>query len=331
MRTTVIGIDISKSTIDATIVFVDKQDSYHDSFLNKSLGFEQLYKWVKEKSTTSVVVFCIENTGLYGRNLCIYLEKMNQEYTIINAVEIKLSMGIKREKSDKSDSKMIALYGLKFPERLRTGTLIKEGLLGLQLLLTQRKLLQAKELDFQRNIKLLKHCLSTDKVAKMILKENARHHKYLQKERKKIEEKLDQYVASKPLLYKNYELLKSVSGIGTIIALHVLVQTQNFQQITQARKFSCYCGVAPFKNESGSSIRKGTRISYYGHKKLKLLLNFGAMNAVKNDPQLKEYYQRKVEEGKNKMSVLNAVRNKLIHRMYAVIKRGTPYVIQQTF
>jgi len=330
MRKTVIGIDISKSTIDATIVFLDQEQSYHDSFLNKLLGFKQLLKWAKENCQKEVL-FCIENTGHYGRSLCKYLDKYNQEYTLLNAVEIKLSMGIKREKSDKSDSKMIALYGLKFPERLRTGTLLKEELLGLQLLLTQRKLLQAKELDFQRNIKLLKHCLSDDNTAKTILKENARHRKYLQKERKKIEVKIDKYVISRPLLNRNYKLLKSVSGIGTIIALQVLVQTHNFQQITQARKFSCYCGVAPFKNESGSSIRKGTRISFYGHKKLKQLLNFGAMNAVKCDPQLKEYYQRKVEEGKNKMSVLNAVRNKLIHRMYAVIKRGTPYVIQQTF
>ena len=55
------------------------------------------------------------------------------------------------------------------------------------------------------------------------------------------------------------------------------------------------------------------------------------MNAIKYDPQLKEYYQKKLESGKSKMSVINAVRNKLIHRMYAVIRRGTPYVVQPTF
>lgn len=331
MRKTVIGIDISKMTIDATIVYFGKEESYHYSFLNKKLGYEQLIKWVKEKSNDPDVLFCIEDTGYYGRDLCTYLENKDKEYAIINPVEIKKSVGLVREKSDKYDSKLIAIYGLKFPERLRSDKVIKKELLGLQLLLSQRNLLQAKELDFQRNIKQLKHCLSSDNIAKKIVKENAKTRKYIQKERKKIEERIEDYISSKPAIKKNYDLLQSITGIGPIISMQVIIQNRNFKGIREARKFACYCGVVPFKNESGTSIRKGTRISYYGHKGLKRLLNFGALNAIKYDPQLKEYYQKKVESGKSKMSVINAVRNKLIHRMYAVIRRGTPYVVQPTF
>ncbi len=50
-----------------------------------------------------------------------------------------------------------------------------------------------------------------------------------------------------------------------------------------------------------------------------------ALNAVRYDYQLKQYYQRKTEEGKHKMNVLNNVRNKLIHRIYAVITTGQEY------
>jgi len=50
-----------------------------------------------------------------------------------------------------------------------------------------------------------------------------------------------------------------------------------------------------------------------------------SMNAVVHNPELKEYYKRKKEEGKDKMKILNAVRNKLLHRIVAVVKRGTPY------
>jgi len=53
-----------------------------------------------------------------------------------------------------------------------------------------------------------------------------------------------------------------------------------------------------------------------------------ALTAVKRDGDLKAYYERKQEEGKSKMSVLNAVRNKLVHRMYSVIRRQTPYFNQ---
>ncbi|MDR6922512.1 hypothetical protein [Chryseobacterium sp. 2987] len=47
--------------------------------------------------------------------------------------------------------------------------------------------------------------------------------------------------------------------------------------------------------------------------------------------KLLTYYQRKVEQGKNKMSVLNAVRNKLVHRIMAVIKRKQPFLPKEEF
>ena len=50
-----------------------------------------------------------------------------------------------------------------------------------------------------------------------------------------------------------------------------------------------------------------------------------ALNAVKYDPYLKLYYQRKIEEGKHKLNVLNNVRNKLLQRICAVITSGQEY------
>ena len=51
-----------------------------------------------------------------------------------------------------------------------------------------------------------------------------------------------------------------------------------------------------------------------------------ALSAIKHDPQLKEYYNKKKEEGKNKMLVLNNIRCKIIGRVFAVINRQTPYI-----
>jgi len=67
------------------------------------------------------------------------------------------------------------------------------------------------------------------------------------------------------------------------------------------------------------------------NKHLKAMLTQAANTAVQHDRELKQYYQRKLEQGKNKFSVLNAVKNKLIHRVFAVVKRGTPYVELATF
>ena len=53
----------------------------------------------------------------------------------------------------------------------------------------------------------------------------------------------------------------------------------------------------------------------------------GAISALKCDKGLKIYYSKRIEEGKPKMSVINIIRNKLIARVFAVVNRGTPYVV----
>ncbi len=89
---------------------------------------------------------------------------------------------------------------------------------------------------------------------------------------------------------------------------------------------ACYAGVAPFLYRSGSSIRGRNKVNHLADKKLKSLLNTCALNAKKYDYQMKIYFDNKAENGKNKMLILNYVRNKLLHRVFAVIKRQQPYV-----
>ena len=57
----------------------------------------------------------------------------------------------------------------------------------------------------------------------------------------------------------------------------------------------------------------------------------GAISVISRDPELSSYYQRKIALGKNKMLVINAVRNKIIHRLCAVIKRGYEYQPENLF
>ena len=54
-----------------------------------------------------------------------------------------------------------------------------------------------------------------------------------------------------------------------------------------------------------------------------------AFTAIQHDPELKAKYEQKVKEGKSKMCALNIIRAKLIERIFAVIKRQSPYVLSQ--
>ena len=331
MYNLVIGLDISKSTLDASCVRFGSSQAQHDAFLNKLLGFKQLLKWIDTfKSDKDKLLICMEHTGYYAHKLTDFLRKKAYDVAHVNPLRIKRSMGLRREKSDKADAKVIALYGLKFQEELHLNAVVNEEFLDLQLLLAQRKRVQEKMLAFQRQHKNLTHCLST-KSSKRIAKDTLRFKAYFAKEFKRVEQHIDLFIEQQEHIKRSYQLLLSIPGIGPIISLYTILHTRNSTQINCPRKFACYCGVAPFKNESGTSIRKGTRVSFYANRKLKAILNFGAMSAIRVDPQLKAYYQKKTAEKKSKMSVLNAVRNKLIHRMFAVIRRGTHFVVNPTF
>lgn len=91
------------------------------------------------------------------------------------------------------------------------------------------------------------------------------------------------------------------------------------------RKLACYAGVAPFEYSSGTSVRGKTRVSHIANKDLKKMFHLAALVTIRKNGIMYDYYQRKVAQGKPKMAVINAVRNKLIHIMLACIKNDTIY------
>ena len=66
-------------------------------------------------------------------------------------------------------------------------------------------------------------------------------------------------------------------------------------------------------------------MSHLGNKTIKTLLSNGANSASKWDPQLRAYYKRKEAEGKDHKLIVNSISCKLVNRVFAVVKRQTPY------
>ena len=117
-----------------------------------------------------------------------------------------------------------------------------------------------------------------------------------------------------------------VPGVGEQTAIYLIIATKGFKAFNSSRKFACYAGVAPFEYTSGSSVRGRTKVNHMADKKMKSLLQMCALTAIKYDPQLKEYYNNKKEEGKNGMLVLNNIRCKIISRVFSVVNRKTPFI-----
>lgn len=103
--------------------------------------------------------------------------------------------------------------------------------------------------------------------------------------------------------------------------------TAGFSLFDNGRELCCFAGLAPFAYTSGTSIRSKRRVSCRADHQLKALLHMCALVAATRmkSGRFAEYYQRKTAEGKNKMSVLNAVRAKLMLTAFAVVRDNTPY------
>ncbi len=118
-------------------------------------------------------------------------------------------------------------------------------------------------------------------------------------------------------------------GIGLVTSLYLLVYSHNFDRFKDAKKLASYSGVAPFEYSSGTSIRARTKVHPMANKTLKSALHMCALSAIQHDKELKAYFEPKVKAGKNKMSVLNAVRNKLLHRVFACVREKRNYQYKQ--
>ncbi|SFO02485.1 Transposase IS116/IS110/IS902 family protein [Bizionia echini] len=152
---------------------------------------------------------------------------------------------------------------------------------------------------------------------------------YLEKQVNGIETRIKELITEDDSMSKNYDLLTSLKGVGLVVACQLIYHTGNFSRFNSWRAFSSYCGTAPFKHESGTSIHRRKQCHYLGDRKMKSLLSMASVSAIQHDSELRLYYKRKLAEGKNRMIAVNNVRNKLLARAFAVVKRGTPYVVLQ--
>ncbi|MBG6133806.1 transposase [Aquimarina sp. EL_43] len=314
-----IGIDVSKSTLDICVLS-EHQESFKIDNTPKSIRCF----FSKHLSSKSVNYVCMENTGKYGWSLMELLSELECLFYVINPLHLKKSMGLVRGKNDKIDALRIAKFIKSNYAEVAPFTAQRLKIKDLQVLLTERKhrIKQRKALVIKNKEYL---CLTNKKMSKQLTTKNNRLIKELDKQIKDFELSIQEIVKQDQKLLTLHKQLVSTPGVGKILAWNLLVKTNEFKTITKPRKLACYAGVAPFENTSGTSIFRKPKVSNFADKELKRLLHLGAMSAIRLENDLSIYYHRKVDEGKNKMSVLNAVRNKIIHIIFALIKNQTFY------
>ena len=322
-----IGVDISKDTLDAAIYPAKdkKMDFLH--FDNTSKGLCEMLAWLKRRGIkSSEMVICAEHTGVYTNPLIAFAEKKGLALSLNSPLDIKHSMGIARGKNDAVDAGRIAEYAHRHQDKLKLYEKPSETIIKLQYLLTERRLYMRQRTALL-NINSAMGKYETAEARSR--NESAIHH--IEKMVKKIEGQMTAIIYDDPEIKRNFDLISSVKGIGLINAINTVVYTNNFKSFETPRRYACYIGVAPFDYTSGISVKGKTQVSKICRTQQKAELSMAARSAIIHDPGLRRYYQRKMKEkggGKEAHGVvLNAVKFKLILRMFAVVRSGEPYKV----
>ncbi|WP_418262781.1 IS110 family transposase [Flavobacterium faecale] len=323
-----LGIDISKEFFDAVIILDGKKEqSTHNQFRNNATGLKGLCKWLKELDATSEnTLICLEHTGMYGKLVIKHLLSFGFSLWVEMSLKIIRSIGMQRGKNDKVDAFRIAYYAMKNADEAIVYKAPRKVIEKIRILLSVRdKLIQYKG-------SLLRHTNELKSFDAELFKLSTNHQKNaikgFDKDLKNIENQLNLLIKEDEALNTIYTQATSVPGIGKITTLALICFTNEFKMYSTPRQLACYSGVAPFEYSSGKSIRAKPRVNNMANKKLKKQLHMCALAAATYDPELNLYYQRKVEENKNKLLILNNVKNKLIHRICACIRENRTYQIK---
>ncbi len=325
-----IGIDVSKLWFDASLLVVKlsiKQPKETDRFDNNAAGIKAFEKWLKKfrVSFDKNTMLVIENTGVYHRLLWSFCSVRNLPLYIGNAAGIKWSFGIARGKNDKVDSLRLCDYAHKHFDELKPTPAINDKLLLLKDLMTSRTKLLSQKNSIKTYLKELKQI--NDKGVQKIMEEA---HKTaiagIEKSIKNIEAEMIKILKEDTAVLANYNLLITVPGIGHLTAIYLICCTNNFSIKITGKQLACYAGVVPFDHSSGISIKGRNRVHRMANKDLKKLLHMGAISSIQNHEEFRNYFDRKKAEGKHSMSILNAIRNKIVLRAVAVINNQRVYV-----
>ena len=123
---------------------------------------------------------------------------------------------------------------------------------------------------------------------------------------------------------KDYQLLRSIPGIGGIVACGILCELGDLRRFRSLKHLSGYVGLAPGIHQSGDNLRT-TGITRRAHRLIRSYFIEASWQAIRTDPVMQAYYRKHL--GKNVKTIIVKIARKLLSRTLAVIKTGIPYEI----
>lgn len=310
-----LGLDVSKLTIDACLLFPDGKKKKL-KFSNNKAGYFELLSWLHGLPIDSIHA-CMEPTGRYHRALLNCLHGLGIKVSLVNTYTAQNHAKSKkmRNKTDPVDGFVLADYCLMH----NPPAWVAPNDSYLQLRDLQNRLANIDEMIRQEENR-LEGGLESELVRKDI--EESLGRLYVSK--KKLSQAAKELVGSDPRLNQCFKILNSIIGIGEPSAIMLLAMIR-FDQFQDGRHVAAFAGLTPRFHESGTSIRSRPCISRTGSPYLRKCLYFPAMSAMQHNPQIREFADRLRARNKPGKVIICAVMRKLLVIASALIRKQEFY------
>ena len=300
-----VGVDIGKFSFFVAVYNQKQTKEYANDTIGIKAFMQDYHKYLSKG-------LCIlETTG--GYEMRVLLTLCEKGYAVHRANTRKVKHFIRSfgnaAKTDKLDSKALALYGYERGERLDCFTPQSKQALVLYELVQRRQ-------DLKRLLVAEKNRLQAPR-ADFIKKSCQAMIEAIAEQVKLVTAELNTLIEQDLVLKAKKEILKTVPGIGDITANELLILLPELGTLSR-REIASLAGVAPMANESGTF--KGYRATGHGRSDIKPILFMSAMAARNSNTPLKSFYNRLIESGKKKMVALTALMRKIIVIANARIK-----------
>jgi transposase len=307
------GVDVSKDRLDVCLRWSEpERHNEEDAFVvaYDESGIDALVSRLLEERPELVI---LEATGGFERTVIGALAAVGLALVVVNPRQVRdFARATGRlAKTDRIDAAILA----RFAEAVRPAPKpLPDGeIRALQAIVARRR--QLLGMIAAENNRL-------SSAPKAVGKRIKAHIRWLEKELSRTEGDLEAVIESSPALGENEALLRSVPGVGPVLARTLLAGVPELGTLTHKR-VAALVGVAPLNRDSGTL--RGRRSVWGGRAEVRSALYMGALVAARRNPVVKEFYERLLAAGKPKKVALVACMRKLLSILNAVLKHRTPW------
>lgn len=328
LRKQALGIDVSKATVTACLASLQEdgqiQFSSPATFDNTKAGVNRLLRWARPMTFPDVeLVFLMEATGVYYQRMAHHLHGIGKTVHVVlpnKSTNYMRSLNVKT-KTDAVDARVLAQFAV---ERIHRVWSPPNPLLSDLRDLT-RYYVQLQDQKTALNNQMISK-QDGHPVPSFIMSSNKTLIRQIDRQLDRCAQQIEELIAGNEELSEDVDRLASIKGVGRATVAVILAETNGFEGIDNVRQLVSYAGYDVVHHESGSSVKGKTRISKKGNRFIRNALYFPAMVACRFNPELKEFYQRVIENKPSKMVGQVAVQRKLLVLMYSLHKHKTRYI-----